>query len=283
MRTRRGLLVAVLALVALVGCSSGAGDSDSADGAGGGMASEVDAGGADVAMDTTGTDQREVIVTASAAVVVDDPSTAADAVAGLAAAAGGRVEGRDEQAGGGEDGEPGWATLVLRVPADDLSSVLADLDDIGTVSSVSQSEEDVTGTVVDLDARIEALQTSTARLLKIMSDADDTGDLLAVETQLSERQAELEALQSQRDALGDQVAMATLTVSLDAAPIAAAEARGGFLGGLESGWNALLSFVGGLLVAVGALLPWVVALGVPALAVLAVARRRRPPAAGQSQ
>lgn len=54
----------------------------------------------------------------------------------------------------------------------------------------------------------------------------------------------------------------------------AVEARGGFVGGLESGWNALVGFVGGLLVALGALLPWAVALGVPALLVVWLLRRR---------
>lgn len=277
MRTRWGLALTAAALLALAGCwGSGAGD-DAGDGAGAdaGMASEVAADGADVQMDVSAPTQRQVIITASATLRVGDPAAAADAVASLAEAAGGRVEGREEYAGGEDD--PGWATLTLRIPADDLSTALADLDGVGTVVSVSQSEEDVTGTVVDLDARIESLQTSTDRLLEIMADADDTTDLLAVEKQVSERQAELESLQSQRDALGDQVAMATLTVSLETQPVTIVEARGGFLGGLESGWNALVAFVGGLLVALGALLPWAIALGIPAVIVVMLLRRRRRP------
>lgn len=275
MRPSRIVASASFALLVLAGCSSAGGGSDgSADGGGGdaGPVAEVDGGG-DVARDVTAPTQRQVIITASAALQVDDPAAAADDVASLAEAAGGRVEGREEYAGG--ENEPGWASLTLRIPADGLSATLVDLDGIGTVVSVSQSEEDVTGTVIDLDARIESLQTSTDRLLEIMADADDTTDLLAVEKQISERQAELESLQSQRDALGDQVAMATLTVTLETQPVTIVEARGGFLGGLESGWNALVTFVGGLLVALGALLPWAVAVGVPALLVVTVLRRRR--------
>lgn len=274
-RIRLALLALGVTSLALVGCSGGGGASDGADsGMDGGAGNEVGGGSeGDVAAEPA-PGQRQVIVTAHASVVVDDPAAAADAVAALADDAGGRVEGREEYAPVGT-GEPGSSTLVLRVPSGELSAVLDDLDDLGEVHSISQTEEDVTGTVQDLDARIAALETSTARLLEIMTEATDTRDLLAVEAELSERQAQLEALQSQRDGLANQVAMATLTVTLDATPIAPAEARGGFLGGLEAGWGALVSFLATALVVIGALLPWAVAIGVPATLVVVLLRRRR--------
>ena len=37
--------------------------------------------------------------------------------------------------------------------------------------------------------------------------------------------------------------------------------RGGFLGGLQNGWNALLTTLNGLVVVLGALLPWLVVVG----------------------
>lgn len=285
MHTRTRLALAALALVALAGCSSAGGGGDSAADGGAaeenaGIEADASAAGSDVGMDTTGTQQRQVIVTAQATVQVDDPSASADDVVLLVESVGGHVEGREEQRG--NDDYPGHAWLVLRVPAEELSGVIDDLETVGDVLSVSQSEDDVTGTVQDLDARIAALETSTQRLLEIMAEADDTTDLLAIEKQLSERQADLEALQTQRDALGDQVALSTLTVTLDAEPVTPVVARGGFVGGLESGWNALVSFVGMLLVALGALLPWVVALGLPALALMVVLRRRRKPAPAQA-
>lgn len=285
MHTRTRLALAALALVTLAGCSSAGGGGDSAADGGAaeenaGIAVDASAAGSDVGMDTTGTQQRQVIVTAQATVQVDDPSASADDVVLLVESVGGHVEGREEQRG--NDDYPGHAWLVLRVPAEELSGVIDDLETVGDVRSVSQSEDDVTGTVQDLDARIAALETSTQRLLEIMAEADDTTDLLAIEKQLSERQADLEALQTQRDALGDQVALSTLTITLDAEPVTPVVARGGFVGGLESGWNALVSFVGMLLVALGALLPWVVALGLPALALMVVLRRRRKPAPAQA-
>lgn len=280
-RIRLAVLALAVSSVTLVGCSgAGGGASDGADDGGAvgvtGSEAEASAGAGaegDVAAEPA-PGQRQVIVTAHASVVVDDPASAADAVAALADDAGGRVEGREEYAPVGTD-EPGSSTLVLRVPSSALSALLDDLDDLGQVHSISQSEEDVTGTVQDLDARIAALETSTARLLEIMADATDTDDLLAVEAELSERQAQLEALQSQRSGLADQVAMSTLTVTLDATPIAPAEARGGFLGGLEAGWGALVAFLATALVVLGAMLPWVLAIGVPTTLVVVLLRRRR--------
>lgn len=280
-RTRLAIAATTLTLLALAGCSSsgtGAGGSDAADVGydNGGSVADGDGAESEVPLSPTGVTERQVIITASAAVLVDDPRAGAVEVAALADATGGHVESREEYAGTGEH-DPGFASLVLRIPSAELTGVIEDLADVGEVQSVSQSEEDVTSTVVDLDARIAALETSTERLLEIMANADDTSDLLATEKTLSERQADLEALQSQRDALANRVAMSTLTVSLDSVPPTPAQARGGFLGGLESGWQALVSFVGSALVVIGALIPWVVALGVPALIVLTILRRRRRP------
>lgn len=272
MRTRHVLAAPLLLIALLAGCSSGsdAGVGDAAAdraGSGGGAAE------AELGTEVGDADDRQVVVTASAAVVAEDVAAAADGVAALAEAAGGRVESREEAAAGADpELEPGWADLVLRVPAEELQTLLGDLDDVGDVRQVSQTQTDVTDVARDLDARIEALETSTDRLLAIMADADDAGDLLATEDSLSERQADLEALRAERDALAGRVAMSTLQVSLSATEPTPLVARGGFLGGLESGWSALVATAGVVLVAVGAVLPWSVVVAVLLGAVLLVRR-----------
>ena len=52
--------------------------------------------------------------------------------------------------------------------------------------------------IVDLDARIKALQTSVDRMTQLLAQATRIEDLLAIETQLSQRQAELDSLKAQR-------------------------------------------------------------------------------------
>ena len=49
----------------------------------------------------------------------------------------------------------------------------------------------------------------------------------------------------------------------------------GFVGGLQHGWHAFLAAVDGLLTVLGALLPFLVVLGIPLLVWLRLRRRRR--------
>ncbi|WP_251153322.1 DUF4349 domain-containing protein [Cellulosimicrobium sp. Marseille-Q4280] len=284
----------VLGGALLAGCSGGAADSESGaapvsaedravEGDGGGEAAQ---GGADDAVSGIAAGDeaaqaeaaREIVTTGWVTVVTADPVAGAAEVADLAESAGGRVETRN-QSGDAAEGTA-HAELTIRVPADRTTATLDALEQIGEVDDLSVEAVDVTGTARDLDARVEALTTSVDRLRDLMGSAGSTEDLLAAEQELTTRQAELESLQSQRAALTDQVAMSTVTVSLvQVAPVEQLS-PGGFLGGLENGWNALLATLNGLVVVVGALLPWLVVGAAVALVVRWVLRRRRRAGAG---
>lgn len=247
------------------GATSGGGAAD--EGAGGGLVGA-----------TEPAEDREVVTRGTATVVAADPVAAAQDLARMVEEAGGRVEQRDEQRA--TDGEPASARLTVRVPADRVTSTVEALGALGEVSDVSISKEDVTAAGRDLDARIAALETSTARLRELMGSAADTADLLAVEKELAGRQADLDALRAQRDALSDQVAMSTLEVWLTGADAAPAATRAGFTGGLAAGWAALVVTARTVLVVLGAALPWLAVAGVLALAgrgVARVVRARRAP------
>ncbi|UFU02749.1 DUF4349 domain-containing protein [Ruania suaedae] len=293
MRRIQGVIAAA-ALAMLAACSSGMSTSDSA-GPGSDQPEMADGGGsmADAPGRDTGTtvEQRQVITTAHATVVVDDPEQGASDVAGLATAVGGYVENRSVYRGEPDARDQPSADLTVRVPSDDLEGVLADLAELGELRDVSQSSDDVTATLVDLDARISALETSTARLEEIMATAETSSDLLEAEAALSERQAELESLLSQREQLADLVAMSTLHVQLTSAPAPEVSADG-FLGGLQTGWRSLVSFVDTVVVTFGVLLPWLVLLTIPVAAIVVAHKRRRgreqtppagPPAAEVSE
>jgi hypothetical protein len=192
--------------------------------------------------------------------------------------AGGRVDERTEHAASAEDGVEGAvADLVVRVPAAALTGVLADLEDLGEVESVSVSSSDVTTTAVDLDARISALRTSVARLQGLMDEAATTEALLAAEEALSERQEQLESLQSQRALLAAKVELSTLSVHLEPFGVAPAGRPEGFLDGLGTGRRALASALSAAVIVLGVLLPWLAVALLVAGAVLVPVRlvRRR--------
>ncbi|MGK5173143.1 DUF4349 domain-containing protein [Geodermatophilus sp. CPCC 205761] len=279
---RLGTAAAALAVAVLVGCTGPSGTaSGGADGgaAGGPVVPEPAVPGDPGAAPTVPVDtdpDRQVVTTATASVAVEDPADGAQRVSVLVEAAGGRVEERTEQAASGEDGVDGAAAdLVVRVPADALTGVLADLEDLGDVESVSVSRSDVTATAVDLDARIAALQTSVARLQALMDSAATTEALLAAEDALSERQAQLESLQSQRALLADQVELSTLSVHLRPFGVAPAGGPEGFLDGLGTGWRALVTALGAAVVVLGVLLPWLAVAVLVAAGVLVPLRLMR--------
>ncbi|VBA59691.1 DUF4349 domain-containing protein [Mycobacterium attenuatum] len=213
-----------------------------------------------------GTYKRDIVTTGSLQLVVAQPAQVADRLALSVTDAGGRVDSRSEQSGLSSP----TVHLVVRIPADRLDALLVDVKKLGAVTSMSISHADVTSQRVDLDARIEALQTSVNRLLELMRRADNTADLLAAESSLTQRQAELDSLRAQRAALGDQISYATINVSLSVEPTVT---RVGFLGALERGWHSVLSAAYGVMLTAGFLLPWLPVLAVLVLAVVVVLRR----------
>jgi hypothetical protein len=142
-----------------------------------------------------------------------------------------------------------------------MTATLDALGVVGDVRNLDLRRDDVTAVGADLDARLEALDTSIARLTDLMERADTVEDLLNAERELTWRQADRDSIAGQRSTLTDQVRMSTLDLSIqterEAGPV-----RSGFLGGLASGWDSLVGAARGLLVGLGAALPWLAALAI---------------------
>ena len=213
---------------------------------------------------------RQVIRTGYVSMRVDDVTKSAFDVHALVAKRNGLISNEDTQSSGGST----YANITAQIPADGLDAFIADVSALGTVDSINVSASDVTAQVVDLDARIKALQASVNRMTTLMAQATRIEDLLAIETQISQRQAELDSLTAQRAYLGDQVAMSTITVSLSPNTQIADVDAPGFLSGLESGWAALVSVVTVAVTALGFFLPFLVILVLVAIPVTIVAVRQ---------
>lgn len=211
---------------------------------------------------------RQVITTGTVEVTNADPASVATELAATAERLGGRVDARTETGG-----EKARATLTLRVPNEKVNELVEKVGGLGEVGSVRLEHEDVTGTVVDLEARIRATQVSVDRLTAILARADTTDQVIAAESALTSRQQELETLQSRRASIEDQVSLSTVTVTVEKPTVTVD--RSGFTGGLRDGWDALLGAGRRLLVIVGAVLPWAAVLLVLYGVYRAVRRFRR--------
>lgn len=278
MTSRSTILGAALlaATLLLAGCSAGAG-STSDESVGGPMAPEISGGDAVTEGDTSDfaaeDDARDVIVTGSMTVTADDPLAASRDAVRLVEAAGGRVDGRTEYAPA--NGDAGSANLILRIPADRLQGVLDGLAELGRADEISTSTSDVTVLVADLESRIATQRGIIDRLNGMFAQASTIADLITLETAIAEHQATLEDLEAQQRSVADQVALSTLSLYLRSEAEAPAREPMDFLGGLEAGWGAFVAFFSGLLVALGVLLPWLVAAGVIVAAIVLLVRRNR--------
>lgn len=241
--------------------------------------------GADAGAAASEESAREVIATASVSLQVDDADEAAADIGRLAEDAGGYVESLSLVNGGStvpsDEGRvetmpyAGDAWISVRVPAAELTSVTAALADIGEVRSSEISRQDVTTEVVDLRARVDALQASVHRLRELMADAATTADLLTAEDALADRQADLDALKAQLAVIDDQVALSSLSVSMiPPSPTVTADPTG-FGDGLEGGWNALVATLNGTVIGLGFLLPWLAVIAIAALVVWLIIRGSR--------
>lgn len=146
------------------------------------------------------------------------------------------------------------ASLTIRLPATSLDDFLSSLAQEGDVRNSTTDAQDVSLEVVDLEARILTLESSIDRLRALQRQATTVADLVAVESELATRQAELESLTARRDFLANQVDLATVYVWIDQTDTGAALTPD-FLGGLQRGWDALLTLGAGLITGLGFLLP----------------------------
>jgi hypothetical protein len=184
------------------------------------------------------------------------------------------MEGRDERLDGS-------GLLTLSVPADKLDTALDQLGSakVGTVLRRSTSSQDVTSQYVDTESRLKTMRASVQRVRALMAQAKDIGQVVALESEMSQREADLESLASQLEALKTNVQRSTLTVSLSTpAPgkeAVAVVADNGFLVGLRSGWDAFTTSAQGLFTAVGAVLPFAAFFALVSAPVLFWWRRRR--------
>lgn len=111
------------------------------------------------------------------------------------------------------DGDDIVATITYRIPADRWEEALDALRTLGNDVGEQTDSADVTGQIVDLDARIRNLRASETALVKHLTDAGKVSDVLEIEARLSDVRGQIEQLSAQKANLDDQVAYATLTVT----------------------------------------------------------------------
>ncbi|GIH76656.1 DUF4349 domain-containing protein [Planobispora longispora] len=247
---------------------------DTAESGGRGTGGQGEPGGQKEPVDVVPTD-RAIIYTAQMTVRAKDVAAAAEKAKQIITAAGGYLAQEKSDAYGSQAS----STLVFKIPPAGYSGALGRLGkELGERESIQQSTEDVTEEVADVESRVTSAKSALESLRALLKRADTIGQVLDVEREIAGRQAELESLQARQKKLASLTGMATLTLNLigPAAEIPEpVEEPGGFLGGLEAGWESFVSAVKIGLTVLGALLPWLLVIVPVWLAVAFLLRRRR--------
>jgi hypothetical protein len=214
---------------------------------------------------------RQVIRTATVALTAKNVPTAAASAEQLATTAGGYLS--------AENVADDTASVTLSVPQAKLDSVLTALAALGTVTSQQQQSQDVTDQLVDVSSRIATQQASVDRVRQLLAQATSISDIVQIEGELTSRESDLESMEHQQAELTGQVALSTVTLQISrTTPPPAAVAAGsapGFTNGISGGWHALGETVRVVGLVLGAALPFLLGIGIPALVVLWLLRRRR--------
>ena len=217
---------------------------------------------------------RSIIKTSSLTIRVKNVEKSITQAQDLATQFEGRVDDSSQYKNPGSEDSLS-ANLTIRVPSANLEKALEAFKGLGDVESSSISATDVTMQKVDLDARIAALTTSIERFRELITSATNTSDLIAAETALAERQAELDSLTAQLKYLSEQVDMSVIYLALLPNDSFSAIKPIGFLAGIEKGFIALLNAAANLTSILGYFIPWMIAILVIVAIFKLISRIRR--------
>jgi hypothetical protein len=166
-------------------------------------------------------------------------------------------------------------TLVLRIPATSYGGALSRLERLGKVEALDESGQDVSKEFVDLRARVHQLQAVEAQLLELLDKANDVPAALAVQSHLADVQLDLEQARGRLQYLDDQVAFATISLSLYEAGLVPPKNSGGF--GIVDAWAtagaAFLTVIGWMFVGLAVAAPILILLALGFLLGRALLRR----------
>ena len=224
---------------------------------------------------------RKWIVTVNLTAETDDLDALRSALDEKIAALNGYVEDQSVYNGSIYDSGRRYrsANLTVRIPADSIDAFLQDVGGLANIVRQNKSIEDVTLSYVATESRLKALETEEARLLELLSQAENMTDLLEIEARLSEVRSELENYASQKRLYDNQIDYATIYIAIEEVqeytpteePSLWERIRDGFKDNLEGVGEGLLDVLVWFIVSI----PTLVVLAVVVLILVRVVRRIR--------
>ena len=111
-------------------------------------------------------------------------------------------------------------TLEVKLPPANFESFSNGLKSVGNLKSMSTDSEDVTFEYIDLEAKIENLNSQKQRLQALYDKAENVEEILDIEYEINRVQTNIDSSTARKNFLERQVANATLYITLyEEAPI----------------------------------------------------------------
>jgi hypothetical protein len=156
---------------------------------------------------------RVIVRTVRMDLEVADVAGAVDAIGDIAEDLGGWVVSSDRS-------RKHRGSISMRVPAEDLDEVIAELRDMASeVNSEVSTSRDVTDEFVDTTARLNNLEATESALLKLLDRADKVEELLKVQQEVTRTQGQIEQLEGRLKLLRETSAFSLVTVNLELEPM----------------------------------------------------------------
>ena len=166
-------------------------------------------GGVTTAVLHTSNVGRDIIFTAELTVAVTDVAGAEEEATRLIRGLGGFLFGQRTVG----SPEP-LSVLTFKVAPEDFQEALRRLGSLGEIRTQHVTADDVTERIVDLESRINTATASVERLRELLENATDIKSIVELENELLVRETQLETLRGQLRTLQDQVALATIVLTL---------------------------------------------------------------------
>jgi hypothetical protein len=154
---------------------------------------------------------RSVIRTATLTVRVKNVEKAERSTSLLTSQAGGFVEGSQSTDLAGENPS---ITMELRVPVRQFDGTIQKCEALGVRQAKTVSSQDVSGQLIDLDARVKALRAEETSYLAMLGKSTNLNSVIQLRTHITELRSTIESIAGQRQALGNQAAMSSLSLTL---------------------------------------------------------------------
>ena len=165
-------------------------------------------------------DETKIVRTGSLQITVPDTDKALQGGRDAIRALGGYIGASQQQRTAGKI----VATVTYRIPVARWEEALDAIRRLGDEVGEQTQATEVTGQLVDLDARVRNLKASEIALVGYVQKAPKVSDLLEIQSRLTDTRGEIERLTAQQASLSDQAALGTLTVTMGTEVVAVTEA-----------------------------------------------------------